>query len=99
MIAKLVVDFKQIDLNDFVQEMGNRNIDLLFAGSDCVYLYSKSHTLLQFSMIMKEEMKIDNMFLKEIENQEEIPRETLIDTWYREKKAIDEVEALNKEKQ
>lgn len=98
MIAKLVFDYDEVDLNLFMKVVTRHNIDLLVA-NDSVYIYTQHDTLTPFIMIMKEELKIENLFIKEIKTQKEIPSETIIETWYREKKALDDISLINKTRQ
>ena len=63
MIYKLVADWDEININDFVKDCQNNNIDVCFDG-DRAYLYGKNNSTVQNLNIMREGDK--TFFLKEI---------------------------------
>ena len=54
MIYKLVADWDEININDFVKDCQNNNIDVCFDG-DRAYLYGKNNSIVQNLNIMERE--------------------------------------------
>lgn len=96
MIYKLVADWDEININDFVRECQNNNIDVCFDG-DRAYLYSKCGTQSTFLNIWKRENK--TFFLKEITEKPINKFGSFVDNWICERFEQEERELIEAREQ
>lgn len=96
MIYKLVADWDEININDFVRECQNNNIDVCFDG-DRAYLYSKCGTQSTFLNIWKRENK--TFFLKEITEKPTNKFGSFVDNWICERFEQEERELIEAREQ
>lgn len=94
MIYKLVADWDEININDFVRDCQNNNIDVCFDG-DRAYLYDVDRHLSNLIIMRKSDKSI---FLKEITKKPE-NIESFVDSWIYEKMENDEKIKLEEEQQ
>lgn len=96
MIYKFVADWDEININDFVRECQNDNIDVCFDG-DRAYLYSKCGTQNTFLNIWKRENK--TFFLKEITEKPTNKFGSFVDNWICERFEQEERELIEAREQ
>lgn len=96
MIYKLVADWDEININDFVRECQNNNIDVCF-DDDRAYLYSKCGTQSTFLNIWKRENK--TFFLKEITKKPINKFGSFVDNWICERFEQEERELIEAREQ
>lgn len=96
MIYKLVADWDEININDFVKDCQNNNIDVCFDG-DRAYLYSKCGTQSTFLNIWKRENK--TFFLKEITEKPTNKFGSFVDNWICERFEQEERELIEAREQ
>lgn len=96
MIYKLVADWDEININDFVKDCQNNNIDVCFDG-DRAYLYSKCGTQSTFLNIWKRENK--TFFLKEITEKPINKFGSFVDNWICERFEQEERELIEAREQ
>lgn len=96
MICKFVADWDEININDFVRECQNNNIDVCFDG-DRAYLYSKCGTQSTFLNIWKRENK--TFFLKEITEKPINKFGSFVDNWICERFEQEERELIEAREQ
>lgn len=96
MIYKLVADWDEININDFVRECQNNNIDVCF-DDDRAYLYSKCGTQSTFLNIWKRENK--TFFLKEITEKPINKFGSFVDNWICERFEQEERELIEAREQ
>lgn len=96
MIYKFVADWDEININDFVRECQNNNIDVCFDG-DRAYLYSKCGTQNTFLNIWKRENK--TFFLKEITEKPTNKFGSFVDNWICERFEQEERELIEAREQ
>lgn len=96
MIYKLVADWDEININDFVRECQNNNIDVCFDG-DRAYLYCKDTGNAYFFNIMREGDK--TFFLKEITEKPINKFGSFVDNWICERFEQEERELIEAREQ
>ena len=96
MIYKLVADWDEININDFVRECQNNNIDVCFDG-DRAYLYCKDTGNAYFFNIMREGDK--TFFLKEITEKPTNKFGSFVDNWICERFEQEERELIEAREQ
>ena len=78
MIYKLVADWDEININDFVKDCQNNNIDVCFDG-DRAYLYGEINRFT--SIVNKMERENKTFFLKEITEKPINKFGSFVDNW------------------
>ena len=96
MIYKLVADWDEININDFVKDCQNNNIDVCFDG-DRAYLYGKNNSTVQNLNIMREGDK--TFFLKEITEKPINKFGSFVDNWICERFEQEERELIEAREQ
>lgn len=96
MIYKLVADWDEININDFVKDCQNNNIDVCFDG-DRAYLYGKNNSTVQNLNIMREGDK--TFFLKEITEKPINKFGSFVDNWICERFEQEERELIETREQ
>ena len=96
MIYKLVADWDEININDFVKDCQNNNIDVCFDG-DRAYLYCKDTGNAYFFNIMREGDK--TFFLKEITEKPINKFGSFVDNWICERFEQEERELIEAREQ
>lgn len=96
MIYKLVADWDEININDFVRECQNNNIDVCFDG-DRAYLCGDISTQRYFLNIWKRENK--TFFLKEITEKPTNKFGSFVDNWICERFEQEERELIEAREQ
>ena len=96
MIYKLVADWDEININDFVKDCQNNNIDVCFDG-DRAYLYGKNNSTVQNLNIMREGDK--TFFLKEITEKPINKFGSFVDNWICERFEQEERELIEAQEQ
>lgn len=96
MIYKLVADWDEININDFVKDCQNNNIDVCFDG-DRAYLYCKDTGNAYFFNIMREGDK--TFFLKEITEKPINKFGSFVDNWICERFEQEERELIEAQEQ
>lgn len=96
MIYKLVADWDEININDFIKDCQNNNIDVCFDG-DRAYLYCRDQTIMSNSIIWKRENK--TFFLKEITEKPINKFGSFVDNWICERFEQEERELIEAREQ
>ena len=96
MIYKLVADWDEININDFVKDCQNNNIDVCF-DCDRAYLYGKNNSTVQNLNIMREGDK--TFFLKEITEKPINKFGSFVDNWICERFEQEERELIEAQEQ
>ena len=96
MIYKLVADWDEININDFVKDCQNNNIDVCFDG-DRAYLYGKNNSTVQNLNIMRE--GDTTFFLKEITEKPINKFGSFVDNWICERFEQEERELIEAREQ
>ena len=96
MIYKLVADWDEININDFVRECQNNNIDVCFDG-DRAYLYGEINRFT--SIINKMERENKTFFLKEITEKPINKFGSFVDNWICERFEQEERELIEAREQ
>ena len=96
MIYKLVADWDEINIDDFVQDCQNNSIDVCFDG-DKAYLYGDISTQRSNLNIWKRENK--NFFLKEITEKPKDKFSSFVNNWICERFERDERERIEQQQQ
>lgn len=96
MIYKFVADWDEININDFVKDCQNNNIDVCFDG-DRAYLYGKNNSTVQNLNIMREGDK--TFFLKEITEKPINKFGSFVDNWICERFEQEERELIEAREQ
>lgn len=96
MMYKFVADWDEIDIDDFVQDCQDNNIDVCFDG-DRAYLYSKNNSTVQNLNIMREGDK--TFFLKEITEKPDNKFGSFVNNWICERFEQEEREHIEVQEQ
>lgn len=96
MIYKLVADWDEININDFVRECQNNNIDVCFDG-DRAYLYGEINRFT--SIVNKMERENKTFFLKEITEKPINKFGSFVDNWICERFEQEERELIEAREQ
>ena len=96
MIYKLVADWDEININDFVRECQNNNIDVCFDG-DRAYLYGEINRFT--SIINKMERENKTFYLKEITEKPINKFGSFVDNWICERFEQEERELIEAREQ
>lgn len=96
MIYKLVADWDEININDFVKDCQNNNIDVCFDG-DRAYLYGEHDVMYAKINIWKRENK--TFFLKEITEKPINKFGSFVDNWICERFEQEERELIEAREQ
>lgn len=96
MIYKLVADWDEININDFVRECQNNNIDVCFDG-DRAYLYGEINRFT--SIVNKMERENKTFFLKEITEKPINKFGSFVDNWICERFEQEERELIETREQ
>ena len=96
MIYKLVADWDEININDFVKDCQNNNIDVCFDG-DRAYLYGEINRFT--SIVNKMERENKTFFLKEITEKPINKFGSFVDNWICERFEQEERELIEAREQ
>lgn len=96
MIYKFVADWDEIDINDFVKECQDNNIDVCFDG-DRAYLYGEINRFT--SIVNKMERENKTFFLKEITEKPTNKFGSFVDNWICERFEQEERELIEAREQ
>ena len=96
MIYKLVADWDEININDFVKDCQNNNIDVCFDG-DRAYLYGEINRFT--SIVNKMERENKTFFLKEITEKPINKFGSFVDNWICERFEQEERERIEAREQ
>lgn len=96
MICKFVADWDEININDFVRECQNNNIDVCFDG-DRAYLYGEINRFT--SIVNKMERENKTFFLKEITEKPINKFGSFVDNWICERFEQEERELIEAREQ
>lgn len=96
MIYKFVADWDEININDFVQDCQNNNIDVCFDG-DRAYLYGEINRFT--SIVNKMERENKTFFLKEITEKPDNKFGSFVDNWICERFEQEERERIEAQEQ
>lgn len=96
MIYKFVADWDEIDINDFVKECQDSNIDVCFDG-DRAYLYGEINRFT--SIVNKMERENKTFFLKEITEKPTNKFGSFVDNWICERFEQEERELIEAREQ